>query len=166
MPRRSPWRPDQHTEREELPMSVTITQSPVRLIHGPPHPRQIAAPGRGRPASRKPTWTETLTETAAEAGAPAFYGPPVGFVLGPWLLLVLFLTPPFAVAFTVGLVLAVGAALLAALAVLIASPYLLVRHVEAHRAHRARQPKPQPRPVLTPRVSSAPLGSPQPKGVS
>jgi hypothetical protein len=146
-------------------MSVTITQSPVRLIHGPPHPRQIAAPGRGRPASRKPTWTETLTETAAEAGAPAFYGPPVGFLLGPWLLLVLFLIPPFAVAFTVGLVLAVGAALLAALAVLIASPYLLVRHLETHWA---RQPKPQPspRPVRSRRVSSAPLGSPQLKGVS
>jgi tRNA A37 threonylcarbamoyltransferase TsaD len=70
------------------------------------------------------------------------------------------------VAFTVGLVLAVGTALVAALAVLIASPYLLVRHVEAHRAHRARQPKQQPRPVLSQRVGSAPLGSPQLKGVS
>jgi hypothetical protein len=147
-------------------MSVTITQSPVRLIHGPPHPRQTADRGEGRPAPpAPPTWTETLTEAAAEAGAPAFYGPPVGFILGPWLLLVLLLVPPFAVVFTVGLVLAVGAALLAALAGLIASPYLVVRHVHALRA---AQPKPQasPRPVRRQRVSSAPLGSPQLKGVS
>jgi hypothetical protein len=130
-------------------MSVTITESPVRLIHGPPHPRQITDHGRPRPASPKPpTWTETLTETAAEAGAPAFYGPPIGFLLGPWLLLVLLLIPPFAVVFTVGLVLAVGAALLAALIALLASPYLLVRHIRVHRVHRAAQPKPQasPRP--------------------
>src|SRR3954452_25420291 len=99
-------------------------------------------------------WRETLVESATVVGAPAFFGPPVSFLFFPWLLLVLFLIPPFAVAFTVELVLAVGAALLAALAVLIASPYLLVRHVEAHRAHRARQPKPQPspRPVLSRRV--------------
>jgi hypothetical protein len=146
-------------------MSVTITQSPVRLIHGPPHPRQINDRGNGRPASPKPpTWTETLTETAAEAGAPAFYGPPVGFILGPWLFLVLLLLSPFAVVFALGLVLAVGAALLAALGALIASPYLLVRHLEAHRAHRVREPKPQP--VRSRPVSSAPLGSPQLKGVS
>jgi hypothetical protein len=157
------------TEKEELLMSVTITESPVRLIHGPPHPRQITDHGRPRPASPKPpTWTETLTETAAEAGAPAFYGPPIGFLFGPWLLLVLFLIPPFAVAFTVGLVLAVGAALLAALGALIAIPYLLVHHLQAHLAHRARQPKAHasPPPVGRQRASSAPLGSPQLKGMS
>src|SRR3954465_9537959 len=110
-------------------------------------------------------WRETLTETATVSGAPAFYGPPVSFFLGPWLLLVLLLAPPFAVAFTVVLVLAVGAGLLAALAALIASPYLLVRHLSAHRSLQAK-PQASPRASRRHPVSSVRIGSPQVKGVS
>jgi hypothetical protein len=108
---------------------------------------------------------ETIAEAGAGIGAPAFYGPPISFLFVPWLLLVLLLIPPFAVVFTIGLVLAVGAALLAAVGALVASPYLLVRHVRAHRStHEKRQPSPQP--SRSRQVSPVRLGSPQVKGAS
>src|SRR3954447_26157060 len=98
-------------------------------------------------------WRETLVESATVIGAPAFFGPPVSFLFFPWLLLVLFLIPPFAVAFTVVLVLAVAAGLVAALGALIASPYLLVRHVSAHHAQHAAKPQASPQPSRTRRVA-------------
>src|SRR3954470_1515924 len=103
-------------------MLVTSTHSSVarrRRRAAPPHP---------------PSWGDSLTETAAVIAAPALYGPPVSFLLGPWLFLVLLRPPPFALLFTIVLGLAVAAVLLAALAAVLASPYLLVRHVQAHRA--------------------------------
>jgi hypothetical protein len=131
-----------HPNEEERLMSVTSTHSPVAYAHGSPQtvkPRRVDASGT-------PRWGEPLTETAEVIGAPPIYGPPISFLLGPWLLLVLLLIPPFALLFTVVLVLAVAAGLLVALTALLASPYLLVRR---HRAHRALQAKPQasPRPV-------------------
>ena len=54
------------------------------------------------------------------------------FVLGPWLLLVLLLAGPFALIVTLLLVQAVAAGVLAALVAVIASPYLLVRHLRGH----------------------------------
>jgi hypothetical protein len=111
------------------------------------------------------SWRETLAETGAGIGAPAFYGPPVAFLFVPWLLLVLLLISPFAVVFAVGLVLAVAAVLLAALAAVVASPYLLLRHLSAHRARHAK-PQASPRPARRRRVSAVRIGSPQVKGVS
>jgi hypothetical protein len=111
------------------------------------------------------TWGDEAECAATMIAAPAIYGPPVAFLFGPWLFLVLLLAPPFAFLFTLVLVAAVAAVLLAAIATVLASPYLLVRHL---RARRKRQPK-----AATPsrlfhkaRVSSARLGSPQPKGMS
>jgi hypothetical protein len=112
-----------------------------------------------------PSLGDTLEGTAADIAAPAIYGPPVSFLFVPWLLLVLLLIPPFALVFTVVLVLAVGAGLLAAAAALLASPYLLVRHVRTHRALQAK-PQASPRPVRSHRVSSVRVGSPQVKGAS
>lgn len=82
-------------------------------------------------------------DRATLIGAPAFDGPPITFLLGPWPLLVLLLIGPFALIVTIMVVLAVGAPVLAAVAAFVASPYLLIRH----------------------RVGSR-LGSPQPKGAS
>jgi hypothetical protein len=56
-------------------------------------------------------------------------GPPVFLLLGPWLLLVLLIIPPAAALITLVLVLAVGAAILAAVGTLIASPYLLAHYL-------------------------------------
>jgi hypothetical protein len=90
-----------------------------------------------------PTRSEVFNAAAPAIGAPPLYGPPVIFLLGPWLLLVLLLIPPAAFLLTIALVVMV-VALPAAL--LVAFPYLLVRHVrarqEAHRSRRASVPAP------------------------
>lgn len=112
------------------------------LTHEPPeaattHP--IAPRGRGSPSPARPTWRELLDETAPMIGTPALFGPPIIFLLGPWLLLVLLLIPPAALLITLVLVALVTAGLLAALAALIASPYLLVRHLRTRHASRPRR---------------------------
>ena len=98
-----------------------------------PHDRPAASPDR-------PTLAERLGETVPLISAPAFFGPPVVFVLGPWLLLVLLLIPPAALLITMLVVLLLGAGLLVALGALIASPYLLVRHLRAR--HLVAHPAP------------------------
>ena len=137
-------------------MNATTPQ----LTHAPP---QSATP---RPASPdRPTWGETFRATVPIIDAPAFFGPPVTFVLGPWLLLVLLLIGPFALLLTVLLVLAVAAGVLAAFVAVIASPYLLVRHLHAHAMVHA-EPRAPLHPLRTHRVHSGRLGSPQPGGAS
>jgi hypothetical protein len=96
--------------------------------------------------------------------APAFYGPPVIFVLGPWLLLVLVLAGPFALVFTMLLALAAAAGLMVAFVAVIASPYLLIRHLHSHRTVRAK-PRARRHRSRADRVSPGRLGSPEPKGV-
>ena len=87
----------------------------------------------------RPTAGGTFDEAAALIGAPPIYGPPIIFVLGPWLLLVLLLIPPAAFLITLVLVVAVAAGLLVAVSALVASPYLLVRHMLARHAARRRR---------------------------
>jgi hypothetical protein len=66
-------------------------------------------------------------------------GPPALLLLGPWLLLVLLIIPPAAFVITLVLVLAVAAGALAAVGAIIASPYLLVRHLrEREPVHQHR----------------------------
>jgi hypothetical protein len=77
------------------------------------------------------SWAEALGATVPLISAPAYFGPPVAFIFGPWLLLVLLLVPPAAVLITLVLVVLLAGILLAALGALIASPYLLVRHLRA-----------------------------------
>jgi hypothetical protein len=91
---------------------------------------------------------DSLGETVSLIGAPAFFGPPVIFVLGPWLLLVLLLIGPAALLITFVILAAVAAGLIAALGALIASPFLLMRHLRArHQAATAERPaKPRLRP--------------------
>ncbi|HTP18378.1 MAG TPA: hypothetical protein VMJ65_02165 [Solirubrobacteraceae bacterium] len=95
----------------------------------------------GRPSTPgRPTRTEVLGATVPLISAPAYFGPPVVFILGPWLLLVLLLIPPAALLITLVLVVLLGAALLAVVGTLIASPYLIVRHLRAR--HRVARPEP------------------------
>jgi hypothetical protein len=86
------------------------------------------------------TWAELLGATVPLISAPAYFGPPVIFLLGPWLILVLLLIPPAAVLITLVLVVLLAATLLVAFGALIASPYLLVRHLRAR--HRIPVPAP------------------------
>jgi hypothetical protein len=92
--------------------------------------------------SKVPSFRERLEEVVSVIDTPAFFGPPITFLLGPWLLLVLLLIGPAALLIALALAAAIAAALLVALVALIASPYLLVRHV------RARHPA-RPRPLMT-----------------
>jgi hypothetical protein len=104
-------------------------------------PPQSATPGptAPRPGSASPdcpTWGEVFDEWAPMIGVPVFYGPPIFFVMGPWLLLVLLLVGPFALMITLLLVSLVAAG---ALVALIASPYLLVCWLRARHAARRRR---------------------------
>jgi hypothetical protein len=127
-------------------------------INAPHLPPGSASPDR-------PTWAEFFDERAPMIGAPAFFGPPIIFVLGPWLLLVLLLIGPFALLFTGLLVLAAAASLMAVLVAVIASPYLLIRHLRARGTVHAK-PHAQPHRFRTHRVGSGRLDSLQPKGTS
>jgi hypothetical protein len=113
----------------------------------------------------RPNLGDEVEYAATMIGAPAIYGPPVAFLFGPWLFLVLLLAPPFAFLFTIVLVVAVAAVLLAAIATVLASPYLLMRHLRARRARHPKAATP-PHQFHKARVSSRRLGSPQPKGMS
>jgi hypothetical protein len=107
----------------------------------------------------RPTAGESFVEAAPLIAAPPLYGPPIFFVLGPWLFVVLLLIPPAAMLLTLALVVAVAAGLLMAVSALVASPYLLVRHMLAR--HAARQ-RPAPSPVRAARPAPR-LGEPVPR---
>jgi hypothetical protein len=94
-----------------------------------------------------PTRSDVFDEAASAIGAPPIYGPPIIFVLGPWLLLVLLLIPPAAFLITLVLVVAVAAGLLVALSALVASPYLLVRRMRARKEADRRRPASLPAPA-------------------
>ena len=108
----------------------------------------------GPVASERPTIDERLREVVPEVFFVPQAGPPAILLLGPWLLLVLLIIPPAAFLITLVLVAAVAAGLLVALGALIASPYLLVRHLRERQhaqparrrrfafAHRSARPAP------------------------
>jgi hypothetical protein len=102
-----------------------------------------------------PTRSEAFDEAAPAIGAPAIYGPPVAFVLGPWLILVLLLIPPAALLITLALVVAVAAAVPVAIAALVASPFLLARHLHARQSADRRQAASTRRPARRPRARLA-----------
>jgi hypothetical protein len=86
-----------------------------------------------------PNRREIIEGVEPLATAPAFFGPPVLFLLTPWLLLVLLLIGPAALLITFVLAFVVVAAAVVALAALLASPYLIVRHLRSrHRASQRR----------------------------
>jgi hypothetical protein len=139
-----------------------------QLTHAPPQsatPRPIAARLRGSASSDRPTWGEMFDEREALILAPAFYGPPIIFVLGPWLLLVLLAIGPFALILTVLLALALAAGMVAALISVIASPYLLIRRLRARGMAHAN-PRSRLHLFRNQRVSARWFGSLQPKGMS
>ena len=86
-----------------------------------------------------PNRREIIEGVEPLATAPAFFGPPVLFLLGPWLLLVLLLIGPAALLITFVLVFVVVGAAVVAFAALLASPYLVVHHLRSrHRASQRR----------------------------
>jgi hypothetical protein len=114
--------------------------SNIALVHGVQEQASEQPSRDDRPSAspERPTVAEWLGATVPLISAPAFFGPPVIFVLGPWLLLVLLIIPPAALLITLVMVVLLGAGLFAALGAVIASPYLLVRHLRAR--HRLTRP--------------------------
>jgi hypothetical protein len=106
--------------------------------------------------SRRPTRRDIIEAVEPLAVAPAFFGPPVLFLLGPWLLLVLLMIPPAAVLITLVLAFAVVAGALVGLVALLASPYLLVRYVRTRHSSSRRGVALLRRPAgAAPRVASS-----------
>jgi hypothetical protein len=84
-------------------------------------------------ASERPTVGEILAETDPLAGVIAGFGPPVVSLAGPWLLVALALAGPFALVFTFVVVLVAVALLVLLAGTILASPWLLVRHLRRRR---------------------------------
>jgi hypothetical protein len=115
-------------------------------------------PTRGAASRDRTSWIEIVQETAPILDAPAFFGPPIIFVLGPWLLVALLLIGAFTLMVTVLLVLALAASLLAVCAVVIASPFLLIRHCRARSVAHSKWPGARHR-FRNHRVGSSRLGT-------
>jgi hypothetical protein len=100
--------------------------------------------------SDHPTFGEMAAEIVPLVDAVAGYGPPVIFLAGPWLLLGVVLSGPFAFLLVLVAFMVVAATVLVALtAAILAVPYLLVRRL---RRHRARHTFAQLVPIESPRV--------------
>jgi hypothetical protein len=141
----------------------TTTPEPT---HASPQSATPTAPQRpGSASPDRPTRQEAVLATASLIGAPAFFGPAISFVLGPWLLLVLVLIGPFALLLTVLVAMALAAGLLAAVAAVLASPYLLIRHLHAHVTAHAT-PRTSRDLFRKHRIRHGGLGPLQPKGAS
>ena len=93
-----------------------------------------------------PTFGEIVAETEPLVDYVPAAGTPVVFILAPWLLFGLMLAGPFAVLVTLALVMVAAIAIVALAAALVASPFLLVRHLRA-RAADVAVPVPAPVPV-------------------
>jgi hypothetical protein len=121
----------------------SLTRGPAPAPTEPPGDAPLHAP-------EAPTFGEIVDEVAPVIDIVAVAGPPVAFVAGPWLLLTLMLSAPFAVLVALVAVWVLAAVLLATLAAILAAPYLLVRRL--HRRDRT------PRASAPSRASLAPIG--------
>jgi len=72
-------------------------------------------------------------------GAVPVEGPPAVLLLVPWLFLVLLLAGPFALLATIVVAMLAAALIIAALVAILASPFLLVRHLRAVRERDAAE---------------------------
>jgi hypothetical protein len=84
-------------------------------------------------ASEPPTVGDMLAETVPLAGVIAGFGPPVVSLAGPWLLVALALVGPFALVFTFLVVLVAATLLVLVAGTILATPYLLARHLRRRR---------------------------------
>ena len=93
--------------------------------------------GRHPSVSKRPTVGTILDETLPLIDAIPLYGPPVVFLAGPWILFALLLTGPFALLMTIVIALLAAGLVIVAIAAIVASPYLLVRHLRSAWAHHS-----------------------------
>ena len=97
-------------------------------------------------------------ETLPLIGAIPLYGPPVVFFATPWILFALLLSGPFALLMTFVIGLLAAGLLIAAVAAVAASPYLLVRHLRSAWArHSTAYGLAQPAPADPPATAGLAL---------
>ena len=89
-----------------------------------------------------PTFADLVDDTADLICCMAFYGPPVVFILAPWLLLGLVLIGPFAVVLLLIVALLAAAALVVGIGAILMTPFLMLRR-------RRAAPAPVVRPAAT-----------------
>jgi hypothetical protein len=102
----------------------------------------------------QPTGRTMDREISPLIGVVPVEGPPAILLAVPWLLLVLVLAGPFALLLTIVLAMLAAALIVAALAAIVASPFLLVRHLHAVRVRHAAEPHPEKPAAVTGRVPS------------
>ena len=120
-------------------MNTTELIRPPRALSAPqslPDGRRHVSPSASEPR----TVGELIAETVPLADVVAGYGPPVAFLAGPWLLFVLALAGPFALVFTFVAVLVAATLLVLLAGTILASPYLVVRHVRRRRTAHVSVP--------------------------
>jgi hypothetical protein len=103
---------------------------------------------------RHHTTTHEDPEISPLIGAVPVEGPPAILVAIPWLLVVLLLAGPFALLATIVVAMLVAALIVAALVAIVASPFLLVRHLRSVRErHAAEREHAEPLPAKEPAVA-------------
>ncbi len=128
-------------------MSVMNTHAPIMLEQASETPRRDADLHDRPSPSQRPTLGRRLGEVLPLIFFVPVAGPPAILLVGPLVLLALLLVPPVAFLITLAIVFVIGAVLLVALGALIASPYLLVRHLRTrHAVARPAPPAPSVRP--------------------
>jgi hypothetical protein len=114
---------------------------------------------------RQPSTAATmLDEIVPLIDAIPLYGPPIAFIAIPWILFALLLAGPFALLVTIVIALLAARLLIVALAAIIVSPYLLVRHLRSASTHHSL-PRAPARPLATNPPATADLAF-LPKSVS
>jgi hypothetical protein len=89
-------------------------------------------------ASGRPTFGDEVAEVLPLVDTVFVAGPPVLLLWAGTVLFALMLAGPFALLVTFGVVLVAAAALIALAGAILATPYLLVRHVRQRLANRRR----------------------------
>jgi hypothetical protein len=104
----------------------------------PPTPPYGPGDAPLRESPRSTMFGDVLDDIVPVIEVIPVYGPPLIFVLGPWLLLGLMLSGPFAVLVAFAAVAAAVVVLFAALAGILATPFLIVRALR--RRYRTAHP--------------------------
>lgn len=131
-----------HTTEPLTPAPATATS-----------PRGDGAHKAALAPSESPTFRDMLDDVLPVIGVIFVAGPPVIVLAGPWLVLVLMLSGPFALVVAFVLVGLVAAALLVTVAAIVVAPFVLVRRL--HRSYRSGRATGVP----VPQVACAPLAA-------
>jgi len=109
------------------------------------------------PTQDPPTFGDIVTDVDPVIGAVFVAGPPVVPAFTASVLFGLLLAGPFAVFVIIVVAIVAAWALVALVGAILASPFILVRHLRAHRPERAESaPEQQPAPQPAPQLASIP----------